>query len=108
MEVHCLKCGAGMESLWRFCPQCGKGCVVESHAERVHEPAERAPLKGGFSGMLFGMLAQAVAQVNQAKAQTDSQRGHLQTAVATLRGQALRPRCAIQARFQAGKRFADW
>ena len=46
-----------MESLWRFCPQCGKGCVVESHAERVHEPAERAPLKGGFSGMLFGMLA---------------------------------------------------
>ena len=32
-------------------------------------------------------VAQAVAQVNQAKAQTDSQRGHLQTAVATLRGQ---------------------
>jgi len=32
-------------------------------------------------------VSQAVAQVNQAKAQTDSQRGHLQTAVATLRGQ---------------------
>ena len=32
-------------------------------------------------------VAQAVAQVNQAKAQTESQRGHLQTAVATLRGQ---------------------
>jgi len=30
-------------------------------------------------------LAQAVAQLNQAKAQTDSMRGHLQTAVATLR-----------------------
>jgi HlyD family secretion protein len=32
-------------------------------------------------------VAQAVAGVNQAKAQTDSARGHLQTAVATLRGQ---------------------
>jgi len=32
-------------------------------------------------------VAQAVAQLNQAKAQTDSARGHLQTAVATLRGQ---------------------
>jgi HlyD family secretion protein len=32
-------------------------------------------------------VAQAVAQLNQAKAQTDSQRGHMQTAVATLRGQ---------------------
>src|SRR5271165_3178638 len=32
-------------------------------------------------------VAQAVAQLNQAKAQTDSARGHLGTAVATLRGQ---------------------
>ena len=32
-------------------------------------------------------VAQAVAGLNQAKAQTDSQRGHMQTAVATLRGQ---------------------
>jgi HlyD family secretion protein len=32
-------------------------------------------------------VAQAVAQLNQAKAQTDSGRGHMQTAVATLRGQ---------------------
>ena len=32
-------------------------------------------------------VAQAVAGVNQAKAQTDSARGHMQTAVATLRGQ---------------------
>jgi HlyD family secretion protein len=31
-------------------------------------------------------VAQAVAGVNQAKAQTESQRGHMQTAVATLRG----------------------
>jgi HlyD family secretion protein len=31
-------------------------------------------------------LAQAVAGLNQAKANTDSQRGHMQTAVATLRG----------------------
>ena len=31
-------------------------------------------------------VAQAVAGVNQAKAQTDSARGHMQTAVATLRG----------------------
>jgi HlyD family secretion protein len=32
-------------------------------------------------------VAQAVAGLNQAKAQTDSARGHMQTAVATLRGQ---------------------
>jgi len=32
-------------------------------------------------------VAQAVAQLNQSKAQTDSARGHMQTAVATLRGQ---------------------
>jgi HlyD family secretion protein len=32
-------------------------------------------------------VAQSVAQLNQAKAQTDSARGHLGTAVATLRGQ---------------------
>ncbi len=31
-------------------------------------------------------VAQSVAQLNQARAQTDSQRGHLQTQVATLRG----------------------
>jgi HlyD family secretion protein len=32
-------------------------------------------------------VAQAVAQLNQSKAQTDSARGHMDTAVATLRGQ---------------------
>jgi HlyD family secretion protein len=32
-------------------------------------------------------VSQAIAQLNQAKAQTDSARGHMQTAIATLRGQ---------------------
>ena len=57
MEGHCAKCGAQMESSWKFCPECGKTSVVESHAAVKHEPPEKTPLKGGFSGMLLGMVA---------------------------------------------------
>lgn len=57
MAGHCLRCAARLERTWRFCPLCG-GTMKAENPELVERPmAENAPGKGGFGGLLFGMLA---------------------------------------------------
>jgi predicted RNA-binding Zn-ribbon protein involved in translation (DUF1610 family) len=42
---------------WKFCPECGQARRVESEPVAKQELPEKAPVQGGFGGMLFGMLA---------------------------------------------------
>src|ERR1035437_2012000 len=57
MEGHCSKCGAQMEAPWKFCPHCGAASTHETEKKTAPEEAEKAPVQGAFSGLLFGMLA---------------------------------------------------
>ena len=62
MEGLCSKCGVKLESPWKFCPYCGiEGAQpIQVHeAQHEAEPAEseKAPARGAFAGLLFGMLA---------------------------------------------------
>ncbi len=61
MNATCSKCGTHLESPWMFCPHCG----VERAQEReepalTHHEHEKAPVKGGFTGLFFGLLAAPV------------------------------------------------
>lgn len=57
MNGTCLKCGEHLEAAWVFCPHCAK----PSHrAEPVLRKHENAPAVGGFSGLLFGLIAAPV------------------------------------------------
>jgi len=65
MEGHCSKCGAQLESSWKFCPLCGtastdeieKDLVPAGHKKIWPAEHEKAPSQGPFGGLLFGMLA---------------------------------------------------
>jgi predicted RNA-binding Zn-ribbon protein involved in translation (DUF1610 family) len=62
MQDRCSKCGVTLESHWSFCPFCGTTATraIESHpAQQKAEPTlpEKAPARGAFAGLLFGMLA---------------------------------------------------
>jgi len=53
MDSSCAKCGAHLDSPWKFCPGCGNA-VASAHAvPREHEPA---PVKAAFSGLLLGAV----------------------------------------------------
>lgn len=60
MRANCLKCGASMTPAWKFCPLCGTAATPEpetaASAEVVPAAVEKAPMKGAFTGLLFGML----------------------------------------------------
>lgn len=57
MDAVCLKCETHLASPWKFCPNCGATVPYEPC-----KPAEteKAPVKGPFSGLLFGVLAAPV------------------------------------------------
>jgi DNA-directed RNA polymerase subunit RPC12/RpoP len=62
MEAQCSTCGGVLQSPWKFCPFCGTAGVqgIENHENRVKaetEKPEKAPAKGAFAGLLFGMIA---------------------------------------------------
>jgi len=62
MEGQCSSCGLVLESPWKYCPSCGTVCARAVQAVEVQEEAEphvseKAPVKGAFGGLLFGMLA---------------------------------------------------
>jgi predicted RNA-binding Zn-ribbon protein involved in translation (DUF1610 family) len=58
MNATCLKCGMNLEAAWAFCPHCAAPCVHDTAPEpRKHEAA---PVSGGFSGLLFGLIAAPV------------------------------------------------
>jgi predicted RNA-binding Zn-ribbon protein involved in translation (DUF1610 family) len=61
MNESCTKCGTHLEPQWKFCPVCG--AVPQQVAQQTgheHTDRERVPLKGGFSGLFFGLIAAPV------------------------------------------------
>ena len=59
MNAICSKCGAHVEAAWTFCPHCAARFAHEAEetAPRKHE---NAPVKGTFSGLMFGLIAAPV------------------------------------------------
>jgi endogenous inhibitor of DNA gyrase (YacG/DUF329 family) len=58
MNAICGKCGSHLEAGWAFCPHCAAPCThVAEVTPRKHE---QAPVKGGFSGLFFGLIAAPV------------------------------------------------
>ena len=57
MEGLCLKCGTQLSSPWKFCPNCGAAVAPEAHEHAAPPEVEKTPVKGAFSGLLFGMIA---------------------------------------------------
>jgi endogenous inhibitor of DNA gyrase (YacG/DUF329 family) len=59
MNGLCPKCGKHVEATWAFCPFCAAQCAHEAEMKgpRKHEDA---PVKGMFSGFMFGLIAAPV------------------------------------------------
>ena len=57
MEGLCVKCRTQLESPWNFCPHCGAVKPPETHEPAEPVMAERVPVNGAFSGLLFGFIA---------------------------------------------------
>lgn len=56
MEWHCSKCGAQLDTQWKFCPHCG-GSMSGTAKRDEHEAPEKNPAPGAFGGLLLGVLA---------------------------------------------------
>jgi len=56
MSGICSKCGVHVEATWAFCPHCAAPCThkAEKTTPLKHE---NAPVKGAFSGLMFGLIA---------------------------------------------------
>jgi DNA-directed RNA polymerase subunit RPC12/RpoP len=57
MSATCLKCSEHLDPAWVFCPHCASAI---HHDEPVQHKHEKAPVAGGFSGLLFGLIAAPV------------------------------------------------
>jgi predicted RNA-binding Zn-ribbon protein involved in translation (DUF1610 family) len=61
MNGNCLKCGVQLEVAWKFCPHCGVERAYEAQEPvHAHQEREKAPVKSGFSGLFFGLIAAPV------------------------------------------------
>jgi len=56
MQIHCLKCGAHLDSPWKFCPGCGAAVHRDTQAAAVPAEHEPAPVKPAFGGLLIGIV----------------------------------------------------
>ena len=59
MSATCVKCGGRLDAAWAFCPKCAAPIPHEIEKTEPHKH-ENAPVKGGFSGLLFGLIAAPV------------------------------------------------
>jgi len=62
MNATCLKCGMNLDAAWTFCPHCAEPC--RHTTEAVPRKHEAAPVAGGFSGLLFGLIAAPVLVIS--------------------------------------------
>jgi len=61
MANLCAKCASHLEPQWKFCPSCGVERTPEIHeAVHAHPAREKAPIKGAFTGLFFGLIAAPV------------------------------------------------
>jgi hypothetical protein len=61
MSGTCRKCGTRLESPWKFCPLCGaENAQAAGAIPKAHPEHERAPVKGGFSGLVLGLITAPV------------------------------------------------
>jgi zinc-ribbon domain len=60
MTELCPKCGAHLSSPWRFCPDCGTAIPSRAQEQASGTEIEKAPVKGAFSGLLFGLIVAPV------------------------------------------------
>jgi hypothetical protein len=57
MSGTCGKCGTRLESPWKFCPLCGAENAQEAgEIAKAHPEHEKAPVKGGISGLVLGLI----------------------------------------------------
>lgn len=59
MNGNCAKCGTHVDAAWAFCPHCAAPIEHQQQAAIPHQH-EHAPVKGGYSGLLFGLVAAPV------------------------------------------------
>ena len=61
MSTFCSKCYAQVEEPWKFCPLCGTFVPLNpapaAAPQTTPGATQKAPAKGAFTGLLFGMLA---------------------------------------------------
>ena len=55
MDVKCSKCGTGLKSPWKFCPNCGSGAIQAPEAHEHHQ--EKPPARYFYAGLFFGVIA---------------------------------------------------
>jgi len=61
MVPICAKCGSHLDARWKFCPLCGVERAVEAReTAHAHPGREKAPVKGAFSGLFFGLIVAPV------------------------------------------------
>lgn len=56
MDAKCEKCGMQTAVTWSFCPQCGTAMRHEAVRPAVHVPSTLTTAKGGFGGLLVGLV----------------------------------------------------
>jgi len=57
MSETCRKCGTRLENPWKFCPLCGAENAQEAgEIAKAHPEHEKAPVKGGISGLVLGLI----------------------------------------------------
>ena len=60
MQVHCLKCGAHIDSPWKFCPACGVAVTHETQIAAQPAEREKPPVNAVFGGLLLGSIVTPV------------------------------------------------
>ena len=56
MEELCIQCKVQLDSSWAFCPHCGAARPPESRLQALPQEHEKAPVRGAYGGLLFGLL----------------------------------------------------